>query len=50
MQGEGVVMPRHGGNVKRVGLLGRMQNKRFVDGAIDYSTNVTEIETLYLIN
>jgi hypothetical protein len=48
-QGLGLVQPRHGGSVTRVGLLGRLQGKRFADDVLDYSTNIETIDTRILV-
>lgn len=45
----GIVQPRHGGSVTRVGLLGRLQGKRFGDDVLDYSTNVETIDTRIIV-
>lgn len=49
-QGQGVVLPRHGGHVGRVGLMGRIQGKRFAEDVLDYSTNVTWVDTTVLVS
>mmetsp|Transcript_16067 Transcript_16067/g.24217 ORF Transcript_16067/g.24217 Transcript_16067/m.24217 type:complete len:346 (-) Transcript_16067:172-1209(-) len=49
-KGQGVVLPRHGGHVGRVGLMGRIQGKRFAEDVLDYSTNVTWVDTTVLVS
>jgi hypothetical protein len=49
-QGGGVVLPRNGGSMSRVGMFGRLQNKRHAENALDFSTNVEVIETFYVVN
>ena len=48
-KGDGAVLPRHGGGVSRVGVFSRLQGKRFTDNKIDYTTNISTIETLLQI-
>lgn len=42
-KGDSIVEPRNGDSVSRVGLMGRLQSRRFADSKIDYSTNIEDI-------
>lgn len=42
-KGNGVVLPREGSSVDRVGLFGYFQGRRFSQGMLDYKTNVEGI-------
>jgi len=42
-KGDSIVEPRNGNSVSRVGLIGRLQSRRFADSKIDYSTNIDDI-------
>ena len=43
---DGTIIPRSGNSISRIGLLNRLQGKRFAVDKLDYSTNVTSIESL----
>jgi len=49
-KGLGLMEPRNGNTLDRVGWMGRFQGRRFTDGKIDYETNVTSMSIGYSLN
>lgn len=45
-KGAGVVLPREGNSVRRVGLMGRLQNRRFASNLLDLTSNIKRSESL----
>lgn len=46
-KGNGIVMCRNGDSIFRVGLVGKLQGKQFIDNKIDYSTNISDPKLLF---
>lgn len=49
-KGGGLVAPRNGSGIGRVGFLGAMQGKRHIEGMLDFNTNVTTVGTRFDID
>lgn len=48
-KGDGMVIPRQGNAIERVGLVGRLQGRRYAEGKLDYNTNVIGYEVVYVL-
>jgi hypothetical protein len=48
-KGDGMMASRVGNAIGRVGLLGRLQGRRFAEGKLDYSTNVAGFDVVYVL-
>jgi hypothetical protein len=49
LKGAFIVQARNGGNIGRVGLLGRLQGKRFARDRLDYNTNIDHFEAYPIV-
>ncbi len=49
-KGNGLVEPRSGDSVGRVGLLGLLQGHRHAANIVDYSTNVPAVHKKYVLS
>ena len=45
--GEGVIVPRNGNDVNRIGIIPRLMNQRGAPGMLDYSTNIDVISKTF---
>lgn len=48
-KGEGLVVPRLGNSVKRVGFIGAMQGHRTAEDRVDFATNVKVIDVVFSV-
>lgn len=46
-KGDTVVLPRKGDSFGRVGLIGKLQGKRFSTDIVDYSTNISTLQIVF---
>ncbi len=49
-KGDGMIVPRVGNSMGRVGLIGRLQGRRYAEGKLDYSTNIEGFEIIYVLH
>lgn len=49
-KGEGLIEPRSGNSMDRVGIFGSLQGKRFAEGKLDYATNIDTVRPVYSVN
>jgi hypothetical protein len=48
-KGVGLVEPRSGNTMDRVGWMGRLQGRRFAEGKLDYETNIDTLSIGYTL-